>query len=508
MIGPLVLDGAALTVDRLGAVALAGENVALDPAARGRVEEGRRLVEEAIREKRIVYGVDTGFGGLADVSIDAGELVALQLNLIRSHAAGTGPPLAEELVRAMMIAKANALLLGHGGVRWEIPEALCGFLNHGITPVIPSIGSLGASGDLAPLAHLSLALVGEGEVMMNGEKMSASRALGAAGLEPLRLEAKEGLGLINGTQGITAILAVALHHARRIAVHAAVAAGLSTEALRGTNAAWDERLYAARPHPGAIRVATLLRKMMRGSTILKSHADCGEVQDAYSIRCAPTVLGAVLDVIDSSVKTTERELNSATGNPLCFPEDGAILSGGNFHGEPVAFAADFLAIAFAEVGSIAERRIARLVDPKLSGLPPYLAARPGLESGYMIAQYTAAALVSENKVLAHPASVDSIPTSGNQEDHVSMGFHGAKKALQVVENVERAVAVELIVAACGIDRLAPLEPGDSLVAAHRAIRSAVEPLDADRSLTADIEKMIELMRRGDIIAAARIEVPG
>ncbi len=501
----VLLDGTTLTVEEVGEVAINGAEVRIAESARKNVDRGLEIVQKAILEKRVVYGVDTGFGGLAGLSINETDLAALQLNLIRSHAAGTGPLLSPEVVRAIMLTKANALLIGLDGVRWEIPSTLVAFLARGIVPQIPSIGSLGASGDLAPLAQLSLALVGEGKVWSDGAEMPAGTALEKAGIPPLRLGPKEGLGLINGTQGITAILAVALYRARRILDHAVVAAALSTEALRGTDAAWDEKLYRARPHPGGIAVARRLAELMSGSGIKKSHADCGQVQDAYSIRCAPTVLGAVLDVIDRSTETAECELNSATGNPLCFPEDGEIISGGNFHGEPVALASDFLAIAFSEVASIAERRVARLVDPKLSGLPAYLAGNPGLESGLMISQYTAAALVSENKVLSHPATVDSIPTSGNQEDHVSMGFHAARKSLQVVENVEHVVAIELIAAAQGLEYLKPVKTSAPLGRAVDVIRREIPPLSGDRPFSPDLDRMVGLIRSGTIVDATGVE---
>lgn len=504
MSGNILLNGESLTVEEMGTVAIEREEVRIAEGARENVERGWRLVEEAIREKRVVYGVDTGFGGLAGVSIDEKDLAALQLNLIRSHAAGTGPFLSPEVIRAILLAKANALLKGLDGVRWNIPATLISLLARDIVPRVPSIGSLGASGDLAPLAHISLALVGEGDVWWKGEVVPAAEALEKEGIPPLVLGPKEGLGLINGTQGIAAVLSLALYRAKRILDHAMIATAFTTEALQGTDAAWDEKLYRARPHPGGIAIAKALNTIMQGSGIRSSHTDCGRVQDAYSIRCAPTVLGAVQDVIARCVETTECELNSATGNPLCFPEENEIISGGNFHGEPVAFAADFLAIAFSEVASIAERRVARLVDPKLSGLPAYLAGNPGLESGFMIVHYTAAALVAENKVLAHPASVDSIPTSGNQEDHVSMGFHGAKKALQIVENVERVVAIELLAGAEGLEHHRPLKSSPPLERALEVLRAVVSARQGDRPLNPDLDNVIELMRNGAMVEAAGV----
>ncbi len=498
------LNGESLTIREVAGVAARERTVVIDGGARNRVDRGVETVAKALDEKRVVYGVDTGFGELAHVSIGEDDLAALQLNLIRSHATATGDELGAHEVRAILLAKANALLIGLDGVRWEVIELLVKLIEKDILPVIPGIGSLGASGDLAQLAHLSLPLVGEGTVRSNGGIMPAAEALAKAGLAPVVLGPKEGLGLINGTQGITGLLSVALGKARNVLAHAEIAAALSTEALLGTTAAWDERLHAARPHPGGMAVAARLRALMKGSEILKSHAECGKVQDAYSVRCAPTVLGAVQDVLDRESEVVERELNSATGNPLCFPDEGDIISGGNFHGEPVAFSADFTSIVLTEVASIAERRVARLVDPKLSGLPAYLAGNPGLESGYMIAHYTAAALVAECKLLAHPSSTDSIPTSGNQEDHVSMGFHGARKALQIVGHVERTVAIEMLAAAQGIEYLRPDRSSEPLEAAMAVIREVVPPLDGDRSLSPDLDRLLAKMSTGEIVRAAGI----
>jgi len=497
----LLLDGENLTVRALGEAVRGQREVRIAEEARGRVEAGREVVEKALRAKEKAYGVDTGFGDLADRSIDAADLARLQLNLIRSHASGTGDPLDAAEVRAILISKINGLVKGYDGVRWEVPATLLALLERDLLPVIPSIGSVGASGDLAPLAHLSLPLVGEGEVWWKGERSPAGEALERAGIPPLTLEPKEGLGLINGTQGISGILALALSEFDNVFAHAEVAAALSVDALRGTDAAFDPLLQRVRPHPGGGKVAARLASLMKGSAIRQSHWMDEKVQDAYSIRCIPAVLGSASDTAEFVRTITERELNSATGNPLCFPEKGRILSGGNFHGEPVAFAADFLAIGAAEVGSIAERRVSRLLDPRLSGLPPYLSPDPGLHSGYMLAQYTAAALVAENRILCHPASVDSIPTSGNQEDHVSMGFHGARKARTVVDHVRRVVAIELIMAAQGIEFLRPLRSSLPLEAALEVIRREVPPLANDRSLTPDLDGVLRMMDEGSILDA-------
>ncbi|MFH1681919.1 MAG: histidine ammonia-lyase [Candidatus Eisenbacteria bacterium] len=504
---PLVLSGEGLTVRGVAEAASREREVRIDPDARGRMERSRALVERAIAEKRVVYGVDTGFGDLAEVSIGGEDLAALQVNLIRSHAAGIGPPLDERATRAILLAKANSLLKGYDGVRFEIPVMLVAFLERGLLPVIPSIGSVGASGDLAPLAHLSLPLIGEGEVWWEGERIPASDGLRRAGIPALELGPKEGLGLVNGTQGMSGILALAADAMENVIEHAVIAAALSTDALRGTDDAFDALLFRVRPHPGGAEVAARLRALLRGSAIRESHRGVPKTQDAYSIRCAPVVVGAARDLLANVRRTVEAELNAATGNPLCFADENRILSGGNFHGEPVALAADFLAIAAAEVGSIAERRVARLVDSKLSGLSPFLARNPGLHSGYMVAQYTAAALVSENKVLAHPASVDSIPTSGNQEDHVSMGFHAARKAREVVENVKRIVAIELLAAAQGIEFLRPLRTSEALEAAIAAIRSAVPSLEEDRPVGPDIERIVQLIDEGTMRGRVRRALP-
>jgi len=496
---PIVLTGENLTVRDVADAAARRREARIDPEARGRMEKSRALVEAAIAERRVVYGVDTGFGDLADTLIDEKDLAALQRNLVRSHAAGVGPPLDDRATRAILLAKANSLLKGYDGVRFEIPATIVACLARDLLPVIPSIGSVGASGDLAPLAHLSLALVGEGEVRWEGKRIAAAEGLRRAGVPPLVLRPKEGLGLINGTQGISGILALAVHDMEITREHALIAAALSADALHGTDDAFDPALFRVRPHPGGARAARRLRALLAGSAIRESHRRIPKTQDAYSIRCAPVVIGAAGDVLEDVRRTVEIELNSATGNPLCFAEDGRILSGGNFHGEPVALAADFLAIAASEVGNIAERRVARLVDPKVSGLPPFLARDPGLHSGYMVAQYTAAALASENKVLSHPASVDSIPTSAGQEDHVSMGFHAARKAREVVENVKRIVAIEFLAASEGIGFRRPVRSSRALEAAVEAIREAVPPVAEDRALGRDIERVVRLMDEGSLL---------
>jgi histidine ammonia-lyase len=462
----------------------------------------RAVVEQLVGSGATVYGVTTGFGDLADVRIEPSQTAELQRNLIRSHAAGVGPPLPAEIVRAMLLLRANTLAIGLSGVRVEVAELLIAMLNAGVHPVVPSRGSVGASGDLAPLAHLALVVIGEGRATLrvDGAETSGSDALAQAGLRPMALEAKEGLALLNGTQLMTAIAALVQADASRLVDQADLLGAMSLDAMLGTAAAFDETLVGARPHAGQVRSAANLRRHVADSGIWRSHRADTEhrVQDAYSLRCMPQVHGAVRDALDHLERVLRVEMNAATDNPLVIPgaEGGRVISGGNFHGEPVAQAIDFAKIAVAELASISERRVARLVDPHLSGLPPFLSEHPGLQSGYMIAQYTAAALVNELQTLTHPASVDTIPTSANQEDHVSMGATGALHLLEVFDRAETVLAIEALCAAQGIDFRAPLRPGASVAAAHAAIRSRVPHLAADRPPAPDIAAVRVLLREG------------
>jgi histidine ammonia-lyase len=499
---PVVLDGNRLDLTALEAVAREGRPVGLDARAHVAVTRARAVVDEAVARGRVVYGVTTGFGNFADVVIPRDRLRELQLNLVRSHAAGVGDPLDEAETRALMVLRANVLAKGFSGVRPETLELLIEMINRRVHPRIPSQGSVGASGDLAPLAHLALSLVGEGVCLHGGQTLASLEALTAARLKPVVLEAKEGLALINGTQLMTAVGGLALAEATRLLATADVAGALTLDALKGTDVAFDPRIHAARPHPGQGAVARNLSKLLRGSAIRESHRDCGKVQDAYSLRCIPQVHGAVRDALSYVSSTFALELNAATDNPMVFAETGEILSGGNFHGEPVAIAADVLAIAVAELGAISERRTERLVNPSLSGLPAFLAREGGLQSGLMIAQVTAAALAAENKTLAHPASVDSIPTSANKEDHVSMGVGAARKAARVVANTRRILAVELLAACQALEFLKPLRTSPPLEAAYRVVRERVPAREEDRSLSPEIEAVADLLRTAAVAQAA------
>ncbi len=516
MTGTVVLTGAALTIDDIEAVARHGARAELDEAARGRVQEARDVVDGLVASGAVAYGVTTGFGDLASVTIRPEDTGRLQENLLMSHAAGVGPAFPEEVVRAMLLLRANTLALGHSGCRPLVIDRLLAFLAAGIHPVVPEQGSLGASGDLAPLAHLALPLIGRGEVDLGGRRMPGAEALRETGLEPLRLEAKEGLALLNGTQMMGALGALALADADRLTRTASVAAAMSVEALLGTEVAFSAAYQLARPHPGQIEVAAELRHLLRGSTLqLSHHGHAHKVQDPYSLRCVPQVHGAVRDALDHLRRVLDIELNSATDNPLIFPGGGVapkdavatggglVISGGNFHGEPIALALDFAKIAVAELGSISERRTALLVDARLNGgLPAFLAASSGVDSGMMIYQYTAAALVSEDKVLAHPASVDSIPTSANQEDHVSMGSISARHTRAVVANVERILAIELVVAAQALDARSALSPGTApgigVAEAQRRVRAVVPHLDGDREPGPDLTAALALVRSGEL----------
>lgn len=490
---PIELTGNDLTVEQFEGVVFAGVPCRLATRARRRVERSRRTIEQLVARDAVVYGVTTGFGELASVKISREQLRALQVNLLRSHAAGVGEPLSEAETRATLLLRANVLAKGYSGVRPAVIDLLAEMLNRRVHPLIPARGSVGASGDLAPLSHLALVLIGEGEAIVEGERLPGGKALERAGLRPLQLEAKEGLSLINGTQSSLAVALLALLEAENLADTADVAAALTLDALRGTPAAFDPRIHDLRPFPGQKRSARNLARLNQGSEIRESHREAKadpRVQDAYSLRCAPQVHGAVRDALAYARRVLETELNSGTDNPLVFGKE--VLSGGNFHGAPVALAADVIAIALAQLAGIAERRVERLISPNLSGLPALLTRQPGLNSGFMMAQVTAAALVSENKGLAHPASVDSIPTS-NQEDFVPMSMGAALKARQVADNIKTVLAVELLCACQGIDLLAPLRTGRLAERAYKAVRKVSPTLEADRALAPDIEAVRQLI---------------
>ncbi len=499
---PLPLTGRDLTIDNVTEVARGRRAVSLDPEAADRMRATREVIERLVEGDAPVYGVTTGFGDLADVRIEPDQTAELQRNLVRSHAAGVGEPLPDEVVRAMLVLRANALAVGLSGVRTDLVELLAAMLNAAVHPVVPSRGSLGASGDLAPLAHIALVLIGEGEATVDGAGPgSGGEALARAGLEPIELGAKEGLALLNGTQLMAGIGCLAHHDALRLALSADVIGAMSLEAMLGTGAAFDERLIAARPHAGQIAVGRHLRELLHGSEIWASHRDDTDhrVQDAYSLRCMPQVHGAVRDALAELARVLTVEINAATDNPLVLPT-GEVISGGNFHGEPLALALDYATLAVAEIASISERRTARLVDAHLSGLPAFLAERPGVESGLMIAHYTAAALVNELQTLAHPSSVDTIPTSANQEDHVSMGATSALHLRAAVDAAEQVLAIEALCAAQGIDFREPLKPGDGVARAHATIRARIPHLDGDRPPAPDIAAARELLHAGDLLA--------
>ena len=517
---PVVLTGADLTVDDVEAVARHGAHAVLDPHARARAQEARDVIERLVAEGAVVYGVTTGFGALADRTIAAADVERLQENLLMSHAAGVGAPLPRDVVRAMLLLRANTIALGHSGARPEVIDRLLDFLRLGIHPVVPAQGSVGASGDLAPLAHLSLPLIGRGHVELGGRVMPAREALAQAGLEPLVLGPKEGLALLNGTQLMSALGALLLADADRLVRTASTVAAMTVEAMLGTDVAFSAAYQLARPHPGQIAVAAELRGLLRDSGLQTSHhASSHKVQDPYSLRCVPQVHGAVRDALDHLRRVLDIELNSATDNPLVFPGGGVadpsalatggglVISGGNFHGEPIALALDFAKLAISELGSISERRTALLLDPHLNGgLPAFLAPSSGLDSGLMILQYTAAALASENKVLVHPASADSIPTSANQEDHVSMGPIAGRHARTVLAHVEQILAIEALCAAQALDlRLASMpgvDAGAGVRAAHDLVRTQATHVDEDREPGPDLAAATALVRSGALAALA------
>src|SRR5881394_1640022 len=502
------LSGEDLKIDDVWAVAVDGAPAALAAEAREKVVRARVLVERAAHgTTEHTYGVNTGFGKFVSRSIPEELTAELQLRLLRSHAAGVGEPYPDQVVRAAMLLRANALAKGFSGARPQTVELLIECLNRGVLPHVPSRGSVGASGDLAPLAHLALPLIGEGEAWVDGARLDGASALAAVGLEPVELEAKEGLSLVNGTQFMAAFGALALARARRLTKAADIACCLSVEALQGSRTSFLPQIHAARPLPGQIDAAANLIQLLEGSAVIESHRWCDKVQDAYSLRCAPQVHGASRDLLDYVEYTVATELNAATDNPLVLVEDELLVSNGNFHGQPLAFALDALAMAVAELANISERRVERLVNPSLSeGLPAFLTRDGGLNSGFMIPQYVAASLVSENKVLCHPASVDSIPTSAGQEDHVSMGNAAGLKAWQVLANSECALAIELLAGAQGMEFLAPLEPGAGVRATHAFVRSLSPRLRDDRSLSSDIEAVASAIRDGSLHAGVAEEV--
>ncbi len=509
----ITLDGRSLTIDHVVRIAREpGTRARLDPGARAALIASRRLVERAIASGQTIYGINTGFGKLANVRIAPDKLDSLQVNLIRSHAAGVGTPLPAEVVRAVMLLRANVLLRPTSGVRPELVEALVAMLNAGIVPLVPEQGSVGASGDLAPLSHIALALIGEGEMLGASGAEPAAKALDLAELRPFRFAPKEGLAFINGTQAQTAILALLVHDAEVLWRTAVGAAAMSLEALRGTPAPLDPRIHEARPHRGQLEAAALMRGLLADSEIRESHREGDpRVQDAYSLRCAPQVFGAVADAIRFARETVTVELNASTDNPLVFP-DGEVISGGNFHGQPVAQALDFLATALTTLQAIAERRVERLVNPDLSqGLPAFLTADPGLSSGFMMVQISAASLVAESRTLAMPASIGSIPTDANQEDFVPMGMAAAYKAQRILANAQRVVAAELLCGSQGLEFLKPLRPGAGVETLYRRLRGLtpkVEPLAADRSPTPDLERLARAVAAGELdILAPSVPVP-
>jgi histidine ammonia-lyase len=506
----LHISGNDLTLEAVREVADQNRPVLLFANAREGVNRARSVVDDIVASDKLAYAITTGVGKLSDVRIVGDQIRELQVNLVRSHAFGVGDPLSVAETRAMMLLRANSLAKGYSGVRAIVIDTLCEMLNRGVTPFVPSQGSVGASGDLAPLAHLALALIGEGEcVDAAGARIPSADALRQAQVKPIILEAKESISLINGTQGMLAVGTLALLAAETLVDSADVLGGLSCDALKGTDAAFDERIHQARPHSGQIKTAANLRKILEGSQIRESHRECGRVQDAYSLRCIPQVHGAVRDTLAHCRQVFETETNSAVDNPLVFITnadsfEGDVISGGNFHGEPLAFALDFLAIALSALAGISERRIERLVNPALSeGLPPFLAHGAGLNSGFMMAQVTAAALVSENKVLAHPASVDSITTSGNKEDYVSMGMTAANKLKRVVQNTRNVLAIEAMAVAQAIDFLAPLKTSKRGQAAHAAIRAVCPTVDKDRVMYKDFARIAELIASGRVAEALR-----
>ena len=500
----LGVDG--MTLEDLVSIAREGGKVRLTKESEKRIANTRNLVEKWIQEEKTIYGVTTGLGALSDVIISKEDTRRLQENVLMSHASGVGDILDKETVRAAMALRIKDLARGYSGIRLETLYRLIELLNRDVCPVVPEKGSVGASGDLAPLAHLSLVLLGLGEAFYEGQRMPGTEALRRCGMEALQLEAAEGIALVNGTQIMSAIGGLAVYDALRLSKMTDIAAALSLEVLMGSRTEFDPRIHHVRPHPGQASAADNMYRITRNSEIISSHKDCSRIQDAYTLRCSPQVHGASKDAIHYADNVVETEIYSATNNPLILPESGEFLLGGNFHGQPIALAMDFLCIAVSELANISERRIERLVNPDLSGLPAFLVKDGGLNSGLMIAQYAAASLVSENKVLSHPASVDSIPTSGNKEDHVSMGTISASKCREVVENTEHVIAIELLCGAQAMDLLTNMKPGEGTLAAYRVIREAVPHLESDRILSKDIATVKRLVQSGKILKAVEKKV--
>ena len=501
------LDGGPLSLEAVEAVARRGEEARLAPGAARALAVAREFVDGLAEGVAPIYGITTGVGKLKDVVIPPAERAELQRNLVLSHAGGVGAPLSEEEVRAVVLLLAASLARGASGVRPAVVETLIACLNRRVHPVVPELGSVGSSGDLVPLAHVAACLIGEGDAWLDGRRASAREALAHAGLAPLVLGAKEGLALLNGTHLMTALAALAVTDTFRLVRLADVSGAMSLEALMGTNAAFDERIHRLRPHPGQLASAANLRRLTAGSGIIASHRDCTRVQDAYSLRCMPQVHGAAREALGFARAVVVRELGSVSDNPLVFPADGAVLSGGNFHGEVLGLVLDTLAIGLAQLGGIAERRVDRLVNPLTSeGLPPFLSPHGGVHSGYMLAQYVAAALVAELRTLAHPASVDSIPTSGLQEDYNSMGAGAALKLRRALALVRQVLTIELVLAAQALDLRAPLEPGRGSAAALVAVRRRIPPLDGDRYLKADLDAARALAEDGSVLAAVEAAI--
>ena len=500
----ICMDG--MTLDDLQAIAREDAKVQLTKESEERITKTRALIARWLQEDKIIYGVTTGFGALSDVTISKEDTRQLQKNILMSHAAGVGKIFALETVRAVMALRIKDLARGHSGIKLETVNGLIDFLNKGVCPVVPEKGSVGASGDLIPLAHISLVLIGLGEAFYRNQRMSGEEALARCGMKSLELEAGEGLALINGTQVMTAVGALTVYDAARLAKITDIAAAMSLEVLMGSRMEFDPNIHHVRPHPGQAAVADNMFRITQNSEIISSHKDCRRIQDAYTLRCSPQVHGASRDALAYTENVVVTEMNSSTNNPLFFSESENFLLGGNFHGQPVALAMDFLCTAAAELGNISERRIERLVNPMLSGLPAFLVNEGGLNSGFMIAQYTAAALVSENKVLSHPACVDSIPTSANKEDHVAMGTISARKCRDIVKNSEHIIAIELLCGAQAMDLFTNMKAGEGTMIAYRVIRDSIPHLACDRILSKDISTMIHLIRSGKIIEAVEKKI--
>jgi histidine ammonia-lyase len=505
----IYLDKQPISIDDIIGIARHRAPVGFSAAGENRVNEASDMIARWVKEKRVVYGITTGFGALCNKVIPEKDTIELQKNILMSHAAGMGAPFSNDVVRAMMAIRIHDLSLGHSGCRMETLRYLIAFLNANVIPVIPEKGSVGASGDLAPTAHLGLVLIGRGEAFYKGERLPGRQVLQTIGLRPLELSAGEGLALINGTQVMTAIGTLVVHDAIRLSKHSDIACAMSLEVLMGSQSEFDPLIHKLRPHPGQIATADNMLRLTKNSEIIASHTGCSRVQDAYTLRCSPQIHGASKDAVSHAKRVLDIEINATTTNPLIFPEVNDFRLGGNFHGQPVAMAADYLSMGLAELGSVSERRIERLVNPQLTESLPFLVKDDGLNSGYMIGQYVAAALVSENKVLAHPACVDSIPTSANKEDHVSMGTIAIRQTEEILRNVERVVAIELLCAAQACDFLLEdqkLLAGEGTRAAHRVIRDRIPHLDKDRELYMDIDKMVSIIRSGEIIKAVESAV--